>query len=177
MAVGFIFAIIFGGIASYINGNKNRGNEGLAFAGGFFFGIFGIIYNLCLSKVEVKEEVKESKVVEAEVVKPAKKKTYAQNKASIKKQYKRANDSDMDFARPFPSEAPEFILLGDDEGNMWEFIGDELLRSVNIMAGDPLQRELAQAGEGAPAGRLLKKKIDSGDIKKYKKYSTNKTLR
>lgn len=65
--IALLFAVIFGAIASYINGTKNRGNEGLAFAGGFFFGLFGIIWNLCLSKVEVKEEVKPTPKVEKKV--------------------------------------------------------------------------------------------------------------
>lgn len=46
-----IIGVICGVICVAINKAKNRGNEVLAFAGGFFFGFFGVLVNVCLSEV------------------------------------------------------------------------------------------------------------------------------
>ena len=42
----FITSLVCGFIAAYINVQKNRNNEGLAFASGFFLGIFGVLYQI-----------------------------------------------------------------------------------------------------------------------------------
>ena len=48
--ITFIILTTFGGIAAYINSEKNRGNEFWAFMGGFLFGIFGILWQVFADK-------------------------------------------------------------------------------------------------------------------------------
>ncbi len=59
MVVTIVIGSICGAIAMLINASKNRGNKGLAFASGFFFGVIGIIVNACLPSVPEKEVVVE----------------------------------------------------------------------------------------------------------------------
>ena len=46
--------------------------------------------------------------------------------------------TDSDFAVPFPDEFPEFVLFGDDEGYMWEFVSGKLVGQTCVQAGDML---------------------------------------
>ncbi len=71
-----------------------------------------------------------------------------------------------DFASPFPDIVPEFVLLGDDEGNMWEFYNGRLIRTTNIYLNS-LQPHLSSFGEGTPAGLELKRLLESGEIKNF----------
>ena len=51
-----LLALVMGAAAAFINKEKNRGNEVLAFFAGFFFGIIGILVNGFLPAI--KEEDK-----------------------------------------------------------------------------------------------------------------------
>ena len=72
-----------------------------------------------------------------------------------------------DFARPFPEYLPNFWLLADDEGYMWEFYNGDLSRSLHTF--DPVMMELKSHldtfGEGSRACAMeLKRLVETGEI-------------